>query len=84
MALWSRLTGRPKPVSSWTREDRERADRVARNELAGVGLDDQMRTDDPPFASLALHVRKATTDAEKDSVFKTPRGRLIAARHERG
>ena len=83
MVLWSRLTGRPKKAASWAAEERARAERIAAQQLAGVGLDDQARADIEPGGT-GLHLRKATTLAEGDAVFATPRGRIIAARHARG
>lgn len=78
VALWSRLTGRPKAVSSWTQADHARAQRVARDMLAGVGIDDRTRGD---TLDIAFHLRKQTRPIEQDSVFKTPRGRAISAAH---
>lgn len=83
VVLWSRLTGQPKKAASWAAEDRARAERIAAQQLAGVGLDDQMRAD-LMSGGTGLHVRKATTTAEGDAVFRSPRGRIIAARHARG
>ncbi|MFC3693376.1 hypothetical protein ACFOWB_14235 [Chenggangzhangella methanolivorans] len=81
VVLWDRLTRRPKPVSSWTQADRSRAETVASNVLAGVGIPDRTRSE---TFELGLHVRRETTGQERDSVFKTPRGRRAAWVHERG
>ena len=83
VVLWSRLTGRPKTAASWAVEERARVERIATQQLAGSGLDDQTRADVEPGGT-GLHLRKATTAAEGDAVFRTPRGRLITARHVRG
>jgi len=83
VVLWSRLTGRPKTAASWAVEERARVERIATQQLAGIGLDDQTRADVEPGGT-GLHLRKATTAAEGDAVFRTPRGRLITARHVRG
>ena len=81
VAIWSRLTNRPKPCPVWTDQDRSRADRIAEMTLQGVGSADQMRSDD---LNSTRHYRRATTPAEQDSVFRSPRGRLAALRHARG
>lgn len=83
VVLWSRLTGRPKKAASWAAEERAKVERIAAQQLAGVGIDDQARADVEPGGT-GLHLRKATTAAEGDAVFRTPRGRIIAARHTRG
>lgn len=71
VVLWSRLTGRPRTAASWAVEERARAERIAAQQLAGVGLDDQTRADVEPGGT-GLHLRKATTAAEGDAVFRTP------------
>jgi hypothetical protein len=81
VVLWDRLTGRPKSVSSWTHADRLRTETIANNVLDGVGIHDRTRAD---TFNLGLHVRRETTAQERDSVFKTPRGRLAALAHQKG
>jgi hypothetical protein len=82
IALWSRLTGRPKPVARWAPNDHSRAARIAGGILAGVGIEDRMMAATTPDG-VALHLRKAATDAEQDAIFRTARGRRIAAAHDR-
>lgn len=81
--LWSRLTGRPKKAASWAAEERAKVERIAAQQIAGVGIDDQMRADVMALGT-GLHVRKATTDDEIAAVFRTSRGRIIVARHAAG
>jgi len=81
VAIWSRLTNAPKPCPVWTDQDRSRADRIAEQLLAGVGIADQARTDD---YGIARHYRRATTPDEQDAVFRSPKGRLAALRQARG
>lgn len=68
-------------MSSWTDQDRSEAEAIAARTLAGVGIDDRMRSD---YTDGALHVRKESTAQERDSVFKTPRGRAASRQHEKG
>jgi hypothetical protein len=80
-AIWSRVTGRPKSVSSWTDTDHERAEKAVEAVMRGIGINDQMATE---TGDICKHFRRRCTALETDSVFKTPRGRAAALRHERG
>lgn len=81
VALWSPLTRTPKPVSSWTGEDRTKAERYAKIALQGAGVEDRTISED---GAVAMHVRRETTDRERDYVFRTPRGRAASRTHEQG
>lgn len=81
VAIHSPLTRQPKLVSSWTEEDRKKAERYAYAALEGVGVHD--RTIMEPGATV-IHVRRETTDRERDYVFKTNRGRFASIQHEKG
>lgn len=80
VAIWSLLSRQPKLLSSWTDDDRAKAERHAMTTLAGVGVDD--RTVAEPGAA-AMHFRRQTTERERDYVFKTHPGRIASMKHER-
>lgn len=80
VAIHSPLTRRPKLLSSWTDEDRSKAERYALMALRGVGVED--RTIAEP-GGVALHYRRETTDRERDYVFKTNPGRMAALKHDK-
>jgi hypothetical protein len=81
VAMWSRLTNRPRPVASLPREAVQSLEAAAAEVLAGIGIEDRTRAE---LFEIALHMRRETTSAERDQVFATSRGKLISARHERG
>lgn len=81
VSIWSPLTRQPKPVSSWTGEERSKAERYANDALRGVGVSDRTVCDD---GGTAIHVRRETTASERDYVFKTNAGRYASRQHEKG
>jgi hypothetical protein len=80
---WSPITRRPIPVLRWSPVTKALLEAYAARLLHGVGIDDRMRADTMDGAmSVALHVRKETTAAERDYVFtKTKRGMHAALMH---
>jgi hypothetical protein len=81
VAVWSPITHRPKLVSSWTDDDKVKAERYALNTLRGVGVDNRTINE---AGDIAVHYRRQTTTRERDYVFKTNPGRAASLKHERG
>ncbi len=81
VAIWSPLTQRPKVVSSWTDDEKAKAERYAVGALDGAGVVDRTVFE---LGATAMHWRRETTGRERDYVFKSNLGRVAAKRHEAG
>jgi len=74
LCRWDRRTGRPARLSQWKPLTRELASKLAEIVLRDVGESDMVRVDDLP-QGIALHVRRAMTEAEEAGIAHIIRAR---------
>ena len=71
----------PKPVALWESEEKKMADKIANEMLIGVGVADREMSS---YGMITLQVRRETTGNERDRVFRSPGGVVIATKHAAG
>jgi len=68
-------------VLRWSLEEKKAAEDYAHEVLKGAGVYGREVTE---FLPATLHVRRETTGEERDAFFKSPEGRRVAGKHQRG
>jgi hypothetical protein len=81
IAIRSPFTQLPKPVLRWSPEEKKAAEDYAHRVLERAGIYGREIVE---WLESSMHVRRETTSEERDMFFRSPAGRSVSRKHEKG